>query len=167
MDLLNKKNGQAVFDLTLLVIVVFVIAIAAVFGGFLYSELNDEIQNDNDFSATAKSTSASINTSYSSWFDNVIFMAIILLWIALLITSFMIDTNPVFFIITIIFMVVVFVIGMGMSNAYDEITSDSDLNNYVNNFSKTNFIFDNFLIVLIVIGFTTALALYAKGGGGL
>lgn len=163
----SNKKGQALFDLTILVIIIFFLALAAIFGGFIYSELNDEIQNDNDFSAVAKSTSQGLEDNYVSMFDNIIFIAVILLWLGLIITSFFIDSHPIFFIITIVFMVLVFIAGMAISNAYEEVTDDEDLSGYAANFTKTNFIFDNFLIVLIVIGFTTALALYAKGGGGL
>lgn len=163
----SNKKGQAIFDLVVLIIVVFVFAVVALFGGYIYNELNDEIQADTDFSTEAKASSQSVNDGYAVWFDNAIFFTIILLWIGLLITSFMIDTHPIFFIITVIFMIFVFIVGMSVSNAYDDIVSDSDLSGYSSNFPKTTFIFNNFLVVLIFIGLSTAAALYAKSGGGL
>lgn len=162
-----SNKGQAVFDLVILLLIVFFIAVAALFGGYIFSQLNDEIQSDPDFDTLSKSTSNTLNTNYVTIFDNVIFFTIILLWIGLIATSFMIDTHPIFFIITIFFMIVVFIAGMALANAYEDISSDNDLSVYSQGFTKTNFIFDNFLLSLIVIGFSTALALYAKSGGGL
>lgn len=159
----SNKRGQAVFDLVLVVIVLFVIAIAAVLGGFLFDSLNDEIQADDDFSPTVKSITNTASTSYPVWFDNVILTILIFLWLMLIVTSFFIDAHPIFFIITVLLLVVVFIVGMAMANGYEELTADSDLGSFADNMPKTAFIFDNLLIMLIIIGLTTALALYAKG----
>lgn len=159
----SNKRGQAIFDVILVVIVLFVIAVAAVLGGFLFSELNDEIQADDDFSATAKSVTNTANTAYPVWFDNAILTILIFLWLMLIVTSFFIDAHPIFFIITVLLLIVVFIVGMAMANAYEELVSDSDLGSFADNMPKAAFIFNNFLVVLIIIGLTTALALYAKG----
>ena len=79
MAFLNKnKKGQTVFDLILLVIVIFVVALAAVFGAYVYDELNDEIQNDADFSAQSKESAEYVNTNYATWFDNIILTILIM-----------------------------------------------------------------------------------------
>lgn len=158
----SNKRGQAIFDLVLVVIIIFVLALAAVFGAYVYDELNDEIQNDSDFSAQAKESAQFVDTNYSNWFDNVIITVLIFLWVLLIVTSFLIDAHPVFFIITVLLLIVVFIAGMAMANSYEELTSDGDLNAFANNMPKTAFVFDNFLVVLIVMGLTAALSLYAK-----
>lgn len=163
MAFLNKnKKGQTVFDLVLLVIVIFVVALAAVFGAYVYDELNDEIQNDADFSAQSKESAEYVNTNYATWFDNIILTILIFLWILLIVSSFLIDAHPVFFIVTVLLLIVVFIAGMAMANSYTELTSDADLSSFAANMPKTAFIFDNFLIILIIIGLTAAVSLYAK-----
>jgi len=158
----SNKRGQAVFDLIIVVIILFVLALAAVFGAYVYDELNDEIQNDADFSAQAKESAQFVDTNYSNWFDNVIITVLIFLWILLLVTSFLIDAHPVFFIVTVLLLIVVFIAGMAMANSYAELTSDSELSGFAANMPKTAFVFDNLLIVLIIMGLTASLSLYAK-----
>jgi len=158
----SNKRGQAIFDMIMVIIVLFILGLAAVVGGFIMSELNDEVQADNDISTTAKEASSSVNANYSTWFDNVFLTVLIFLWIMLIVTSFMIDAHPIFFIITVLLLIVVFIVGMGMANAYEELTTDADFSAYSANMTKTNFIFDNFLLVLIIMGLTAAASLYAK-----
>ena len=161
----SNKKGQAVFDLILLVIVVFVLALSAVFGAYIFNSLNDDLQNDDNFSAQSKASAQFVDDNYSIWFDNVIVAVVVLLWVLLLVTSLFIDAHPVFFIVTVFLLVVVFIAGMAMSNSYTELTSDDELASFAAQMPKTAFIMDNLLIVLIVIGLTTALALYAKNTG--
>lgn len=161
MASLNKR-GQAIFDMLMVIIVLFILGIAAVVGGYIMNELNDEIQADDDMSETAKTASGSVNSNYSTWFDNVFLTVLIFLWIMLIVTSFMIDAHPIFFIITVLLLIVVFIVGMAMANSYEELTNDADFAEFAGNMTKTSFIFDNFLIILIIMGLTAAVSLYAK-----
>ena len=158
----SNKRGQAIFDMIMVVIVLFIIGLAAVVGGYIMSELDDAVQDDDDISETAKNVSATIESNYSTWFDNVFLTVLIFLWLMLIVTSFMIDAHPIFFIITVLLLIVVFIVGMAMANAYTELTADPDFAEYAGNMVKTQFVFDNFLIILIVMGLTAAASLYAK-----
>ena len=158
----SNKRGQTVFDLIMVLIVLFILGLTAVIGGFIMSELDDEIQNDSDMSATSKNVSATVEANYSTWFDNVFLTVLIFLWIMLIVSSFMIDAHPIFFIVTVLLLIVVFIVGMAVANSYTELTSDPDFSEYADNMTKTQFIFDNFLLILIVMGLTAAVSLYAK-----
>ena len=158
----SNKKGQVIFDMILVVIVLFVLAIAAVIGSYVYKELDDEIQADDDFSDVSKGVSADVQANYSTWFDNILLTVLIFLWILLIVTSFLVDAHPIFFIITVLMLIVVFIAGMAMANSYEELMLDEDLAPFAEGMPKTAFIFDNFLIILIVMGLTAALSLYAK-----
>ena len=80
----------------------------------------------------------------------------------LLITSFLIDTHPVFFIVTVVLLLAVFVVSMFIANAYEELTQDADLAAFSVQFPFTNFIMSNLLLIMIVMGLSTGVALYAK-----
>lgn len=161
MDYSNKR-GQTVFDTIILLIVLFILALAAIIGAITFSGVNDDIQSDTSISNQTKTVMSDINSGYSNWLDAAILTALIFFWVLLLITSFLIDTHPVFFIVTVVLLLAVFVVSMFISNAYTEITADADLAAFSVSFPFTNFIFNNLLLIMIVMGLSTGVALYAK-----
>lgn len=156
------SKGQTFGDLTLFIILLVVVGVASVFGWMIYSDLNDEIQADGDMSAEAQAASQNVADNYPSMFDNVFLFILILFWIFLLVSSFLIDTHPIFFVVTVILLLFVFVVGMILANAYEEVTSDPDLIGFADDFPITSWVMTNFLLVIIVIGLSAGLALYAK-----
>ena len=158
----SNKRGQTIFDTIMLLIVLFILAAAAIVGAMVFSGVNDEIQADTDISTEAKTAMTTVNDGYSNWFDAAILSALIFFWALLLITSFMIDTHPVFFIVTVVLLLAVFVVSMYIANAYEELATDEDLSSFADKFPFTTFIFQNLLKIMIVIGLSTGVALYAK-----
>jgi len=158
----SNKRGQTVFDTIMVIIVLFILALAAIIGSIVFSGVNDDVQADTTLSNQTKTTMSTINDNYTNWFDAAILGALIFFWALLLITSFLIDTHPVFFIVTVLLLMAVFVVSMIISNAYVEITTDSDMSAFSVQFPLTNFIMNNLLIIIIVIGLSTGVALYAK-----
>lgn len=155
-------RGQAVFDILIFLIVITVLAVSFVIGYKVYGDMNAEIQADTTMSNESKAFSANINTEYPNFMDTAFLLALVLFWVLLLVSSFMIDSHPVFFIVTIILLFFVFMIGMVMANTYQDIMSDSDLSATANQFPTITWVYSNLLIILIAIGFSTALVLYAK-----
>ena len=145
-----------------MLIVLFILALAGIIGAMTFSGVNDDIQADASINNITKTTMTSINDGYSNWLDAAILTALVFFWVLLLISSFLIDTHPVFFIVTVVLLMAVFVVSMLISNAYTEITADADLAAFSVNFPFTNFIFDNLLLIMIVMGLSTGVALYAK-----
>lgn len=146
----------------MVVIVLFTLGLAAVFGYRILSEMNDEMQADADLHTEAKAVMTTVDTNYPSWIDSAFLLTLILLWGLLIVTSFMIDSHPVFFVLTLVLLLFVFIVGMALSNAYQDVTADSDLTASANAFPVINWVMGHFLIVLIVIGLSSALSLYAK-----
>lgn len=86
--------------------------------------------------------------------------------------AFLVDTQPVFFIISIVLLVIVLFIGMLFSNVYEEVITDTNLASAASNFNYATWAFSNIHIIALIIGASIALSLYAKnrllgGGGGL
>lgn len=158
----SNKRGQTVFDTIMLLIILFILALAGIVGAMVFSNVNDEVQADSSISLEAKTAMTSINSGYSNWFDAAILAALIFFWALLLITSFLIDTHPVFFIVTVVLLLAVFVVSMFIANTYEELSTDSDLVSFSAQFPFTNFIFSNLLLIMIVMGLSTGVALYAK-----
>jgi len=156
------SKGQTALDLLLAVVVLFVLGFAAVIGYQLLSGLNTEIQASPDMSNTSKAYSASVTSGFPATFDGIFIFALVLLWVFLLVTSFLIDTHPVFFVVTILLLFVTFFVGMAVSNAYQEFTTDASFSSYAAAFPMTGWVMEHLLIVIIIIGFTSGVALYAK-----
>ena len=165
MGFLSRKKGQTVFDTITLLIALFIIALGAVVGSMVFSGVNDDFQADATINADAKAAMSSMNVGYSTWFDAAILSALIFFWVLLLVTSFLIDTHPVFFIVTVVLLLAVFVVSMYIANAYEELMLDDDLAPFAVNFPFTNFIMSNLLLIMIVMGLSTGVALYAKFSG--
>lgn len=156
------KKGNAVLDTTFLVIVILVMSIVAVVGYAIFADLNTDLQSDADVSTTAKEKSQDIYDRYPGTLDAIFIFAVVLLWILAIVFSFMIDSHPIFFILTIIALSIIFIVGMIMANAYEEMSNEPDFIAYSVAFPMTNWIMSHFLIVIIAVSFSIALALFGK-----
>lgn len=161
-SMISSKRGQTILDMLMVVIVLFVLGVVAVYGYMIFGELNDEIQADADMHVEAKNAAAGVNTNYPTWIDGAFFLVLILLWGLLIVTSFMIDSHPIFFVLTVMMLLFVFVIGMVLANSFQDIITDDDLSSSAASFPIINWVMGNYLIALIVMGLTAALSLYAK-----
>lgn len=156
------KNAQVSLDMIMLVVFLFIFALGAIIGYRTLTDLNDEIQSATDMSNESKDFSQRVTDHYDTTFDNAFILFLVLFWIILLVSSFLIDTHPAFFIVTLILLAFTLIIGMSLSNAYEEVISDDDLSASGSAFPMTYWVMQHILIVLIVIGLTTGVALYAK-----
>lgn len=161
------KKGSTPLDVLVGVIMFLAFAITVVFAFKVLSEINTEIQADTDFNNVSKTSMQSVTVQFPQYMDNAFLMMVILFWVFIIVTSFFVDTYPVFFIISFLFLIFVFIIGMYMSNAYEEVVSESGVSTFADSFPKMNWIMEHLLMVIMVIGASSALALYANSGGGL
>lgn len=163
-----SRKGQTVLDLVTVMIILMVIGISAVVGNKLVNEVNSDVQADPSTSSEAKAFLGNVSSEYPVYMDNAFIIVLVLFWIILIVSSLFIDTHPIFFIVTVFLLLFVFVAGMIISNSYENIVQDGDFLTFSSEFPKTNWVMSNLLIVLMVMGFTAGLALYAKSqyGGG-
>lgn len=163
VEMVKSKKGQMISDIVIIIIILFLFAAVAVIYSMVQSELNDSIQADDDMSSDAKQISQDATDTYPSSFDYMFMILLIGLWVVALITSFFIDTHPIFFGITVFLLGIILAMPVYLSNIYsDIIITDSDLSVYAANFPKINFVMDNYLQVIIVVAVTVLIALYAK-----
>lgn len=156
------RKAQVTGDVLLVVVMLTLISIGFIVGMHAFQEINADIQSDPDLSNLAKATSDNSVNQFPVWGDNALFFLIALFWVLLLVSSFLIDTHPIFFIVSAFLLVFVFVVTMVLANTYQELTDEPDLASVRVLFPKINWIMEHLLIVAIVIGFTTSLALFAR-----
>lgn len=149
-------------DTAFVVIVVIILAIVSIVGYVAFDDLNTDLQADAEISANAKAEAQDLYDRYPTWIDGLIVFALVLLWILAIAFSFLLDTHPIFFIITVIALAIVLIAGMVMANMYEEITEDENMGSLATNFPMTNWLMSHFLIVIIAMGGSIALALFGK-----
>jgi len=117
-----KKNrkGNIFLEVTIIVVVLFVLAIFFPLFGNIYFELNDEIQQDNQISARAKAIPQHYEDNYWAIWNWGFFAIFFGYTLGALIAAYFIESSPVFIIIAIILLPILVLVSMELSNAYDD-----------------------------------------------
>jgi hypothetical protein len=159
---LKSKKGNAVLDTVLFLVVIFGFAVISIIGFVVFDDINTDLQNEADLSATTKSSVDDLNTRYPSFMDAGFILLLVLLWALVVVASFNIDSHPIFFIFSVILLGFLLWIGAEVSNVFIDITNDSDYSDAVSSFPMTSFVMSNLVVFLIAIGASALLALYGK-----
>lgn len=149
-------------DTITLVVTMIGLFIFAFIGNATYMFFNDAIQEDNTFTDSIKSDVQYRSGEYASVWDNVIFLTFIALWLVALMASFLINTHPVFYVISILSFVFIVIIGGVLAIFIDDIVNDTHLSPYTEGFPKTLFLVENLVAVLFGVAFTIGLVLFGK-----
>jgi len=156
------KKGNIFFEGITILVVVVVFVILAVVGNNVYDSVNTEIQADPDVSTEAKDMLGERTTEYPKIIDGMVVFLIVGLWIAAVAFAYFIETSPLFFIISVILLVIVLVIGAILSNAFQELTTEEGLTDAPTAFPMSYFIISHIVETLLVITISIAIALFAK-----
>lgn len=162
MNFTSNKKGNVILETLLVLIVLFVFAIIAINGASIFSDLTAEITGDTEIAQEARDELTDLEARYPSNLDGAFALAFGLLWLVTLITSFMIDSKPAFFIVSLVLFIGVLIAGGMLSNAYGEWTDDEEISVFADEFPMSNFILDNLIIVLLLLGGSIAIVMFAK-----
>ena len=86
--------------------------------------------------------------------------------ISILVTNFIVRSHPVFFIVSVVMLLGVFVAGMLLSDSFEEVMQDGEVAPYADQFPKITWIMSHLVELIIAIGFLTMVALFAKYRAG-
>lgn len=156
------KKGNAIADTILVMVVLTIFAVTMFFGYRLLDDFNSEIQADDSFHNISKQELGDWHSKFPQVYDATFISIVFLLWMVLLVTSFLIDTHPIFFVITIIIILFVFASALFFEEVFSEIIMDEDFSGYENVFPMTNWVMSNLLILVLAIGFSVILVLFGK-----
>lgn len=155
------KKANVLLDGGIYVVMVVFVVIGIMWLNSIFSDLNDDVQASDDISTEGKKISQQQKTNFNLVWDTALLAIFIGLWFASIISSFYVDTNPVFFIISIVLLLFLLFLSMIVGNVYEDVVGDS-LTAQVAQFPKMNFILTHILQFMIAIGFSIAIALFAK-----
>lgn len=166
--MIYNKKGAGVSDILLMIIVVFCFIVA--FGGFIYGfniitetlgDIDDPINTDSNetISSISEDTFGQGNTAIGllRFVGVCIFFGLI---IAIFLTSFLQRSHPVFFIFYVLLLIVIFIISILLSNAYDVVRSDEILGSTFQSFTILDFFMLYLPYFVSIIGFLAGIVLY-------
>lgn len=162
--LMLSKKGNAIIDSALILAMIFsIVLVVIILKVNVIDPLNTDIQADDDFSAQAKQISQKNSNDFGNFWDTAIPLLLVCLWGAAIISSQFIDTKPVFFIFSVIGILVLLIVAMSIEQSYEDTIGDAEYSGVELAFPKVHLMMENIVIVIMVISFSVAVALYAKG----
>jgi len=156
----NSKKGNALIETITIVVMITVFIFGSVIAYNALKDVNSDIQSDSDMPTVAKETTQSATDNMPNIIEGLVMFILIGLTISAVIFAFIIDTHPIFFIVTIILLIIVLFIGAFLSSAFTEVL-DSEYNTQAD-FPVSYWVMNNLLTVALIIGFLIIISLYAK-----
>lgn len=158
----KTKKGNVFFEGMTLFYWLVVLIMFGIVGLMVFTDLNDDFQADPTNAQVAKDIVQEAYDQYPSMWDDIIITVFIGLWLFALISAYFIDTSPIFFVISIVLLILLLIFVVYLSNGAYDIFTDADFEPFYEQFPKTNFIFENLLVVIIFVGASVMLTLYAR-----
>ena len=158
------KKGNAVLDILTIFIVLFIVGIFVV---YFFSGV-DPLQQDlaNDFNESGDNWSRDYMTEqnefYPKFWDAAIVFILFGLWMAAIISGFLLDTYPVFFIIIVMLIAPILFVGIILSNVYEDLLSTTDIIAYQGSFPMSFWIMTHLLPIGILLFLSVAGTIYGK-----
>lgn len=159
-----SKRGQWV-QLTLLIVVLFALGITFLFLGMVTEDINGEIQDEVSMSNQSKLMMQTQADSQGSVFDTSIVIVLAGLWLLCLALAYTAQGNPLLLVVAMFIIVALGVVGMILSNAWEEFRASDGFSSVAGDYGITNFILSNYLVFVVVMGFTTLWVGMSRGGG--
>lgn len=161
MKSIFKSNKGTILDILPLGIIIFSFALSIIFSYSLYNQM----LGTGFLNQTAQSQQiGSIILPQFKVFDNLFIAAIVGLSITSIIAAARVRTSPLFFFISLVLYTIVLIISYVINQTYQSLASNSSLVASVSAFPKLNFIMNNFLLFMMIMGTLITIALYSTRG---
>ncbi len=157
--LMKNKKGD-IKDLFLIMITLFVMAIISMIIFNVYQAYNSDMQTQN-IGSDARSI---LNRGEESieFLDYIFVTVLVMLVILFVVSIFMINTHPIFFVISLLLLIIGIVVSAIFSNTSNSMYSESIFTTSEQTFTFTTSIMDNLPIWILIIGVIGLIAIYAK-----
>lgn len=143
-------------------LIIFITALVIIFVQPIRQEIENELVADAEIDSTVKTYVQEYNTKQEVFWDNTILTILAFLTIVVMISSYFIDTHPIFFIVFLVLLVLSLIGIATLSNAYIEISADADLAAHVAVYPKINWIMSMWPFVVLIQGVLVGIVLYVK-----
>ena len=157
----SKKAGLP--DGFFLIVAFFAIAILFILMYVILSNFNDKIQELSAVHQVGKDLSSDLLGKYVPLFNQMFLFIVIGLGIAVLAGAWFIASHPALFWISVPILAFIIFVGAVFANIYAEITDNQEISAYADEFTFINFIFEHFVMIIMVFVLLLALVLFGKG----
>lgn len=147
----------------------FVIALVFILGYIVFSNINNEFQESGVISTQGKEMSSELMTRYPNLFDKMFMFILLGLGLGVIAGAYFIPSHPALFFISIPILAFIIWLGGLYANIFYEITNHAEIATLAKDFPITLFVFNNYVMIIMVYILVLAIALYAKqrvGGAG-
>jgi len=159
MKMKKNKKGGGVTEGIFIVIIIAVVAIIWTASTYLLTDVEDDV--------TSSLTSTQANDTFKNTviqlpnnLDGAFTVILVLFWLGAIIFAFFVDTHPIWFVISIIALIMILALAAIVANAYDDF--NTDLNPDSNPMPKMYFVMSHLVEFIIGIVLTIFLSLFAK-----
>ena len=165
MTPLQNKRG----DLTGILYLIIGIACMGIFllvVGFIGSEVTTRVKeqinstNDEINNAFDSGVNVSKNSLTTVWL--IVFVGLL---IGLMVTSYMMPTNPIFVPVFIIMLITSVIVGVALSNTYEQIYNEATFNSISTTQTLVYFVMSNLPYLAFIVGIIGIIVTFAKPGG--
>jgi len=157
-----NKRGAFMSDIGIVLAVMLLFSIVIVVGYKVFTSYNDKWQLNPSIDTDSKAIVDTLHTRYVGLFDGIFMFVFALLAVMLFVSSAFIGTRPEFFFITVILAIFVIGISAVMSNVYNDVASNEQLNTSSSQFNFIPFIMDNLPSVALLFSAIVMVGLYVK-----
>lgn len=161
---MNKKGGS-IADILFIAVILLALGIATLVLHNIFSEANDQIQNNAGFSAESKQFSQDQTNRFPNAMDKFFLIIFVGLGISIFIGAFMLQTHPLFFIFGVIILAFFVVATAILANLYEEFTATPTYSVTASNYVVIPFVFNNFTTIIMGVGVLLLVGLFAKSRG--
>lgn len=168
---MNKKGTAS--DVVFAGVLVFMVATGVFIIGFIGDTVTDRMTNTTAINESSEAVAAmtGANNAINNNIDYVVFGLFIGLVLAIIVTSWFIGANPLFFFVYFIIIVLGVVISAILSNTWESITEHATMTAYLTNLPITNHLLTYLPFYVSGIGILGLIIMFAKpysiSGGGI
>lgn len=160
-----SKRG-VISDAILFTIMLFVVSIGLLVVYVAYDEIDGALSANDQIPQADKDRFSDGATGFPSTWDFVFLTVFIGVIVGVLIISYLLATQPVFFFVFMFIVVVLGALSGYIANAFDSIILDPVLGASAANFPIMSFIMSNYLIFIVVMVMLMLIVFYAKPNQG-
>lgn len=149
------------FFVMLFVIGVFIVALNIAWNG-----INDGFQSSDAISGEAKAMFGEQTSRFPTTMDYSFVFILVAVFIAILLVSYYVSTNPILFWVFWIIIMVLSAVGGYLANAWEASTEEGVLASSVLQFPMIDYTLSHYMHVTIILGMLMLLVFFAKPSGG-
>ena len=157
---LNKRGS--VQDVPFIAVMMFVILFMAILGTWLLGVLNDAFTSSGSLSAQGQATFDEMEARHPKIFDNALLFVLIGVSMAAVIGAFAINTHPIFYFVSFIFLLFAGVANLFLKDLFFMLTTNTAFTAAAQQYTIGTYLMTAFPFIMAVISFMIAIITYSK-----